>query len=58
MAVLWGNIEVVILLISEGADINVESEYSLHGGGTPLNIAIQRGHEDIAELLRQHGGHE
>jgi ankyrin repeat protein len=27
-------------------------------GETPLHKAVAGGHKDVAELLRQHGGHE
>jgi hypothetical protein len=27
-------------------------------GETPLKVAGQRGSEDVADLLRKHGGHE
>jgi len=58
MAVVKGHLEVVKLLITQGADVNAVSGPYSSGWGTPLKIAIYNGHEDIAELLRQHGGHE
>jgi ankyrin repeat protein len=27
-------------------------------GETPMYLAAARGHEDVVELLRRHGGHE
>jgi ankyrin repeat protein len=27
-------------------------------GHTPLHYALEKGHKDVADLLRQHGGHE
>jgi ankyrin repeat protein len=27
-------------------------------GETPMYLAAAKGHEDVAELLRRHGGHE
>ena len=42
------------MLITDGADVNAM------GGSnqTPLSIAIKRGHEDFADLLRKHGAKE
>jgi ankyrin repeat protein len=28
-----------------------------NNGVTPLHWAVVKGHQDVAELLRQHGGH-
>ena len=54
-----GNVKEVKRLIKEEADINDECETKgWFEGGTPLNIAIHNDYEDIAELLRQHDGHE
>jgi len=49
-----GKSEVVELLISKGADLNLRNGI----GTTPLKIAIEKGHEDIADLLRSHGARE
>ena len=45
-----GHLETVRLLLSRGANVNIVGE-----GGSALHIAIEKGHTDIAELLRQHG---
>ena len=42
------------LLIDRGADTNAGEEC----GRTPLQIAEQYGTEEIADLLRKHGGRE
>jgi ankyrin repeat protein len=39
---------VIKLLIQQGADLNVTTKWS---HGTPLIIALQSGHDDIAEVL-------
>ncbi len=44
----------VELLLAKGADVNAKDD----GGETPLDAAVNNGHKDVAELLRQHGGHE
>jgi ankyrin repeat protein len=35
-----------------------DSKFSWSSGTTPLREAAKNGHKDVAELLRQHGGHE
>lgn len=40
------------LLIAKGADVNAKNKY----GWTPLSLAESKGHREIAELLRSHGG--
>lgn len=40
------------LLIAHGADVNVKDL----DGTTPLGLAVKEGYEELAELLRQHGG--
>ena len=56
LAIYFANTEVVKLLIANGADVNVKNRWNR----TPLDIAIDshiaRGHIEIAELLRKHGG--
>ena len=42
--------ETAELLIAKGADMNAKME----DGDTPLDLA--KGHPEIAELLRKHGG--
>jgi len=40
------------LLIAKGADVNAVSKWD----GTPLDLAVSKGNEELAELLRKHGG--
>lgn len=47
-------LEVAELLLAKGADVNAKNYW----GATPLHVAVEEGHSDVAELLRQHGGHE
>lgn len=47
-AVQNGHAEVVAMLITYGATINVVNKFSL----SPLDIAYQTGRNDIAELIR------
>jgi ankyrin repeat protein len=49
-----GHKNVVELLLANGAEINARPS----GGWTPLRWAAAYGRKDVAELLRQHGGHE
>ena len=53
IAVAKGNNEEVELLLAHGADVNLGDNK-----GTPLAWALHTKHTDIANLLRQHGGHE
>lgn len=46
--------KIVKVLIDHGADVNAKN----HEGRTPLDIAIDRGRDEIADLLREHGGVE
>ena len=39
------------MLIDAGADVKIAD----NKGITPLQLAIDKGRDDIAELLRQHG---
>ena len=43
--------EIGELLISKGAEVNVKN----NAGQTPLDLAKQREHTEIVELLKQHG---
>jgi ankyrin repeat protein len=54
MAARNGNIEMMMLLLQWGATINAVDAK----GWTPLDRAQKWGHQDAAEFLRQHGGHE
>jgi len=46
-----GDVDVVKLLISRGASLNVITNDHY----TPLHIAAKEGHDDIARLLLDHG---
>jgi len=39
-------------------DEEMGNSLKVYGGWTPLHLAAFYGHMDVAELLRQHGGHE
>lgn len=52
IAALNGQNNVVKLLLAKGAEVNALTTAS----ETPLQLAIRRGHGDIGEYLRQHGG--
>jgi ankyrin repeat protein len=43
----------VKLLLAHGADVNANAS-----GKTPLAIVFEKGHHEVASLLRQHGGKE
>jgi len=63
-----GNKKLVELLLAYGADVNPGSYYEPLNGvlsgryimytWSPLRLALNGPHQDVAELLRQHGGHE
>jgi ankyrin repeat protein len=53
IAVAEGFQDVVETLLANGANVNAPDKT-----GTPLAWAIHTGHSDIANLLRQRGGHE
>jgi len=42
----------VALLIDEGAEVNAKTRY----GENPLDLGISKGHDEIVDLLRKHGG--
>ena len=48
-----GRLEIVRLLLSRGADVNAACD-----GDSALHIAIERGHTEVAELLRQRGARD
>lgn len=60
-AVARGDIELVKLLLAHGADVNA---VCVRCGGpglvnvTPLAMAMVEGRTEVAEVLREHGGHE
>jgi cytohesin len=41
------------LLIQHGAEVNATDAE----GRTPLAVAVKEGHDDVADVLRRHGGH-
>ena len=50
-----GHQETVELLINEGAEVNARATLLER---TPMYFAIDRGHKEVAELIRRHGGVE
>lgn len=48
-----GNAGVVEILLSKGADMNVQSS----DGGTALMYATRNGCDSVVELLEKHGAH-
>ncbi len=54
IAAYGGLNNVAELLIAKGANVNAKDR----GGWTPLHMAILYNRKAMAELLRQHGGHE
>lgn len=52
-----GRKAVVELLLANKADVNAKCKEKF-GGKTPLDLALEKGFKDIAELLRKHGGQE
>jgi ankyrin repeat protein len=53
-AALNGPKDLAELLLAHGADVNAQDIT----GATPFHAAMAWGHEEAAELLRQHGGRE
>lgn len=54
LAAGFGHRPLVDYLLARGADVNARAHY----GDSPLDLAILGGHNDVAELLRAHGGRE
>ena len=50
------DLEIVELLIAEGADVNAKIEGGDYKGVTPLDWAISVKQPETADLLRKHGG--
>jgi len=53
-AVAFGHLEMTRWLLKHGADVTVKD----FRGKTPLQVAVEQGHADIAELLRRYGAAE
>jgi ankyrin repeat protein len=53
MAVAKGYEDVVTVLLENGATVNLADNV-----GTPLAWAIRTRHPEIADLIRNHGGHQ
>gem|GEM_PF-1314161 len=51
IAALWGDVEIVEVLLKRGADPNVKDD----NGQTPLHIAAQEGHVDVVRVLLERG---
>ena len=52
---MYGHTEMVKWLLAHGAtDVNVPN----YEGKTPLKVAVERDNQEIAEVLREHGGKE
>ena len=51
-AVGGGDVEAVKEFLAAGADVNTKNKY----GRTPLDLPIQQGKTETADLLRKHGG--
>lgn len=50
-AALFGHLDVALLLLEKGADVNAQNQ----GGNTPLHSAVRGGHRDMALLLLARG---
>ena len=49
-----GNLAEVKRLIEKGKNVNARDKE----GKTPLSLAVEKGHKEIANLLRKHGAKE
>ena len=54
MAAVNGNKDVAELLLASKADVNAKTNRGL----TPLGLALDKDHQEVAEFLRRHGGEE
>jgi ankyrin repeat protein len=52
MAAVEGRGEIIVLLLSKGADVNARD----NSGSTPLDWAREENQDQIANLIRQYGG--
>jgi len=50
-----GYFDLAKMLVAKGADVNA---HAYTNKLTPLAVAVRAGHTNIAEFLREHGGHE
>ena len=48
---VWGDLESVRLLVANGINVNQQGEF----GFTPLRVALDHGHFEIAEFLKANG---
>ena len=51
----YGRLEVVRLLVDRGADVDLRARGPFIIELTPFEVATQRGHHDVAQLLLEHG---
>ena len=49
-AAWWGHKNVAAVLLEAGAHASAPDKYDR----TPLDLALRKGHSDVAELLRKH----
>ena len=54
MAARNGDKDIAELLILNGANVNATDKT----GANPLNLADEKGHKEVVELLIKHGAHE
>jgi ankyrin repeat protein len=53
-----GNYDIARMLLELGADPNICSSLSDNIWHTPLSLAREKGHMEVAELLQQYGARE